>query len=58
MDMGDRAIFKRQLRLFFRPVDDLERHPAPEHFGLQISRMPFPVRRFPNAKSGFSTFSI
>ena len=36
---------KGQRRLIFQPVDDLENHSAPEHFGLQISRMLFPVTR-------------
>ena len=40
---------KGQRRLIFRPVDDLENHSAPEHFGFEISRVHFPVGRLANA---------
>jgi hypothetical protein len=44
---------KGQRRLIFQPVDDLENHSAPEHFGLQISGVLFPVGGFPDAKPWF-----
>ena len=41
-----------QLCLSIVPIDDLEKHSALKHFGLQISGVLFPVWGFPNAKSG------
>jgi len=33
--------------------DDLEKHPAPEHFGLESGSVLFPIRSLANAKLGF-----
>jgi hypothetical protein len=41
-----------KLWLAFRPIDDSEKHSAPEHFGLKPSGVPFPVGRLPHAKNG------
>jgi hypothetical protein len=35
------------------PIDNLKKHTAPEHFGLEISGVLFPVVGFPDAKPWF-----
>jgi hypothetical protein len=47
------SFIKGQLGLSLVPIDDLKRHSALEHFGLEISGVLFPVGGFPNAKPGF-----
>src|ERR1700736_6698064 len=43
----------RQCSLILRPVDDLEHHPAFEHFGLEVSGVMSPFGGLTNAESSF-----
>src|SRR5438477_148948 len=43
---------KGQLGLPVVPIDDFERHPAFEHFGLEIRRVLLPIWRLSNTEPG------
>jgi hypothetical protein len=45
---------KGQRRLIFRPINDLKKHPALEHFRLEIRRMFLPLGGLTNANLGSS----
>src|ERR1700722_11387800 len=47
------SCLKGQLGLAPVPIDNLKKHSAPEHFGLEISGVLFPVVRLPDAKPWF-----
>src|SRR5882724_3530235 len=47
------SFLKGQLGLAPVPIDNLKKHSAPEHFGLEISGVLFPVGGFPDAKPWF-----
>src|SRR6266404_7906011 len=47
------AFLERQRRLIFRPINHLEKHPPPEHFGLESGGVLFPIGSLANAKFGF-----
>ena len=47
------VIRKGQRRLIFRPIDDVEKHSAPNHFSFESSSVHFPLLGLPDAKLAF-----
>jgi len=49
------SLAERQLSLILRPINDLEDHSAPEHFGFEIGRVKLPFGGLPDTKPAFFT---